>query len=150
MMEPTSDDRMEVHPQSVPDAEASHDRLARYLMFTVGLSLLPLFGVWLLKAYDGAALGVDDLAKGGEPLVISLVLTAEGLSGLIASDRQRVARKYVTALGGFVVIMSAAGIYALSQIHPPGSPSFFRWFSLVNLLAGLLSAVSCKILEFEQ
>jgi hypothetical protein len=141
---------MEVHSRSDLDVEASRDRLARYLMFTVGLSLLPLFGVWLLKAYDGAALGVDDLAKGGEPLVISLVLTAEGLSGLIASDRQRVAQKYVTALGGFVVIMSAAGIYALSQIHPPGNPSFFRWFSLANLLAGLLSAVSCKILEFEQ
>jgi hypothetical protein len=104
---------MEVHSRSDLDVEASRDRLARYLMFTVGLSLLPLFGVWLLKAYDGAALGVDDLAKGGEPLVISLVLTAEGLSGLIASDRQRVARKYVTALGGFVVIMSAAGIYAV-------------------------------------
>ena len=149
-MEPTSDDRIEVHSRSVLDVEASRDRLTRYLMFTVGLSLLPLFGVWLLKAYDGAAIGVDDLAKGGEPLVISLVLTAEGLSGLIASERVRVARKYLTGLGGFVVIISAAGIYTLSQVHPPGNPSFFRWFSFVNLLAGLLSAVSCKILEFEQ
>jgi hypothetical protein len=120
-------------------------RILRWGIFTVAVSLTPFVLVAISLWSDDREVRVSALWPHGELLLVSTSLAAEGVGGLIPTGPALSGAKIVSAGSCIVVLIVAALWYALIQSHTY-RVSRISTGSIVVFLFTVAASACCKLL----
>src|SRR6202007_2501068 len=125
------------------------ERLLKWSIFSITLSLLPLAFTAVQAAVRGKPITLTDVTEKGEVVLVAAVLCATSLGEVfIAKYDGRMAR---LALGGFAVLIIVAATWAYGDISSAVSANqtvdkaFICSLSKIIFGAAVLGSLSCEV-----
>jgi hypothetical protein len=119
------------------------EKLVRWFMFSVLVSLVPLassyFNLWL----DGRAAPLEALVARGELLLICTTLGAAAIGELFPGGRENAAEKLLAGGASFLLIMVSTVFFTAAQSRNSPGPRSILIVSLALFVGMLAAAASC-------
>ncbi|MFZ5911684.1 MAG: hypothetical protein ACOYYU_16855 [Chloroflexota bacterium] len=128
------------------------NKLVKWVIFSVIVSLLPLFINLLLLYLNGIYLTIAYFSPHGELLLISVTICAIAIGDVIGTGKKYLALKLLAAGGCVLILIFSSSIFAilsLGSIIPENSAtaSAITDFSLITFLFSLLTSSGCVYLS---
>jgi hypothetical protein len=125
------------------------EKLTRWLIFSVLISLVPLFTSYVGQLLDHRTASLDSVTGRGELLLITTTLAAAAIGELIPSGRERGTQKLLAGGSCIVIVLFSSLLFAAvqSRLHPGGALVF--GLSLSLFCGTLLASGSCLYLAHE-
>ena len=127
------------------------EKLVRWLVFSVAISLLPLVFNFLRAYGRGATPSLIDLNAHGELLLISAAIAAAAIGELVASGgRYQIAK--IIAGGGCVLVLAVASLWFADISAPTSSGALVDYVRVSNastvvFMFTVISSASCVVLS---
>jgi hypothetical protein len=124
------------------------EKLLRWFIFSVVISLLPLAFYYVRAMTDGKAVSLPELLARGELLLIAVALAADAIGDLLASKSAGMLK--TIAGGGCVITVGFSSFYfADVSTKTAANVTVVFWMSLVLFAVSMISSACCKWLAEE-
>ena len=125
------------------------EKLTRWLIFSVLISLVPLFTSYAGLLLDGRPASLHTLTGRGELLLITTTLAAAAIGELIPSGRERGTQKLLAGGSCIVIVLFSSLLFAAVQSRAQSDASLVFALSLSLFCGTLLASGSCLYLAHE-
>ena len=124
-------------------------KLARWLGFTVAISLAPILFNLLGRAFDGKPFGIRVLLGKGELFLVACALAAAGIGEIVGRGVKR--GTPIAAGGGcFLSAMTSSFCFAYVQHGGTHKTEIVAYFSLALFVATVVAATMCIMIPYDK
>lgn len=125
------------------------EKFTRWFIFSVVISLVPLFTSYVGLALDRRTAGLAAVIGRGELLLITTTLAAAAIGELIPSGRERGTQKLLAGGACTVIVLLSSLVFAAVQARPHADPALTFVLSMSLFCGTLLASGSCLYLAHE-
>lgn len=129
---------------------ARKERLVRWFMFSVLVSLVPLALTYLNLRLDGIEVRLEMLLARGELLLISTTLGAAALGELFPGGRENAMEKLLASGASVLMIVLSSVCFASIQTRRSADPEPITLVSVSLFVGMLLAAGSCMFYSHQE